>query len=89
MNDIQSLINLIGDASTINENFAEVAKRINKLQKTTKSNSGKIFVLQFAVLGGIWVVTKLTDKIDKLNARVIALESEKDFVDMEKHIRES
>ena len=89
MNDIQSLINLIEDANTINNNFTEVAKHVTKVERMAQKNSGKIFILQIAVMGGFWLVSKLNDKIEKLNARVVVLENEKEFVDMEKHIRES
>ena len=97
-NEIISVIsdaNLIADNfHTIENSFMDVAKDMksvrdvtNSLSKKVRSHGARIFVLQCVALGGIYIVSKMQEKMDKMNARLLALESEKEFDEMEKVIK--
>lgn len=71
------------------EKLAKANKVVNKLSKSVRRVDSKVVVLQLTALATIYCIYKLDERLTKLQAKVVAIESEKDITEFENKIEEN
>lgn len=71
------------------DKIVKTDKIIKKLSKSVKRVDSKVVVLQLTALATIYCIYKLDERLTKLQAKVTAIEAEKDITDFENKIEEN
>lgn len=71
------------------DKIVKTDKIIKKLSKSVRRVDSKVVVLQLTALATIYCIYKLDERLTKLQAKVVAIESEKDITDFENKIEEN
>lgn len=71
------------------EQLAKTNKIVKKLSKSIRKIDSKVVVLQLTALATVYCIYKLDEKLTKLQAKVAAIEVEKDITDFENKIEEN
>lgn len=71
------------------DKIVKTDKIIKKLSKSVKMVDSKVVVLQLTALATIYCIYKLDERLTKLQAKVTAIEAEKDITEFENKIEEN
>ena len=71
------------------DKIVKTDKIIKKLSKSVRRVDSKVVVLQLTALATIYCIYKLDERLTKLQAKVTAIEAEKDITDFENKIEEN
>lgn len=77
------LIKMSDNQELLADGINYIHRRVSKLSKNV---NGRFFLVGSYMLAGLYFIMKLSEKHDKLNARVMALEISKDAEEFEKSI---
>lgn len=86
MNRTEILLSIDNDLA---DKIVKTNKTIKKLGKAVKRVDSKVVVLQLTTLATIYCIYKLDEKLTKLQAKVAAIEVEKDITEFENKIEEN
>ena len=71
------------------EQLTKTNKIVKKLSKSVRKVDSKVVILQLTALATVYCIYKLDEKLTKLQAKVAAIEVEKDITDFESKIEEN